>query len=105
MGRRSSDWSRAFRNDYTEPDPLPEHMSKRVSECSIEPIPGKKTWKNVFLDGELLGMVRVQISGWSECRPVGGGIGPIYCGKAEKLNSRDSCYSLSVLKLREIAGK
>ena len=63
-----SDWNRAFRNDFKEPAPLLTEQAALVSECSLEPREGFMTWKNVFLRGNLLGMVRVRLGGCSECK-------------------------------------
>lgn len=97
------DWNRAFRNDYKEPAPLSADKVALVSECSLEPCEGLQTWKNVFLRGRLLGMVRVRLGGSSECK-----IQPeddaLYCGDAATLNRRDNRYSLAVLTLRELTG-
>lgn len=97
------DWNRAFRQDFKEPEPLPAEKAMRVSECDLEPSEGFKTWKNVFLHGRLIGMVRVRMGGWCECkiRPEDDAL---HCGIATTLNSRDSQYSLAVLTLRELVG-
>lgn len=97
------DWNRAFRGDFKEPSPLSAEAAGRVSECSLEQRDGFKTWKNVLLQGRLLGMVRVRLGGYCECK-----IRPddeaLYCGDATTLNSNDNRYSLAVLRLRELAG-
>lgn len=100
MGR---DWNRAFRNDFKEPAPLEPEDTARVAECRLESCEEYRTWKRVVLNGRILGMVRVRLGGWSECKRFDGD-DPVYCGDATKLNQRDDRYSLAVLTLRELAG-
>lgn len=97
------DWDRALRNDYTEPKELPDSAACLVAECEIVPRDDYKTWRDVYIRGRRIGMVRVKIGGWSECRR-GPDYEAVYCGDAATLNAKDNRYSLAVLRLREIVG-
>jgi len=97
------DWNRAFCGDFKDPPALPAEDAVRVAACELVPCEGYKTWKNVVLNGRVLGMVRVRLGGWSECKRFDGD-DAVYCGDAAKLNQKDDRYSLAVLTLRELTG-
>jgi len=96
-----ADWNRAFRNDWVDPEKLSEEKQQIISICEIRPSEGLKTWKDVFVGGTFIGMVRVKLCGCSECKENRESE-TVYCGEATKLNSADSIYSLAVLRLIEI---
>lgn len=94
-------WNRAFRNDYQEALPLNDFDARRVSECQVIPRVDLKTWYDVFLDGVRIGMVRVKLGGYSECKKEKYEES-IYCGDASNLNRKDNRFALAILRLREI---
>lgn len=96
-----SDWNRAFRNDFVEPERLSDDKHALVNECVIRPsLENLKTWKDVFLNGTRIGMIRVRLCGVSEFK-LSASSASVYCGDAAHLNSYDNIYSLAVLALRE----
>lgn len=98
-----SDWNRAFRNDHTEPKELSEEVRVFIEECRIVKSPGLKTWRDVYIADQFVGMIRVKLCGFSEYK-LKKSDEPTYCGDAARLNQKDSIYSLAVLGLRDAAG-
>ena len=100
-----SNWGRAFRNDYIEPERLPEHQRKIIDDCKISPVFGSKTWFEVSLNGNVIGYVRVTFCGYAECK-VRMDDEPTYCGDVSKgLNRLDNKYSFGILRLIEITNE
>lgn len=81
-----------------------EKQGEFIDSCEIRPMDELKTWRSVYLNEHLLGLVRVRLGGWSECCRTREDIPKrIYCGDATTLNRKDSIYSLAILGLQKIS--
>lgn len=99
--RVAADWSRAFRQDYEEPEPLSGSDLVKVKSVKLVRNPDRRTWWMVYDGrGDFIGQVRTKVGGSQEYM-VGNSKKRVYAGDTR--SSRDPDHAYAILALLEAA--